>query len=182
MPFAARVKSTGERYNVFEKDPKEIRSLRGDLVCPICDTDMTPVIGMFYRPHFRHITKCTTIFKRHGESYAHMAGKEKAAQVLSSRIGGKIDFEVPFDEIKRIADVVLTSEDGIFQIAEVQLSPITAEELRERNTDYQKAGAVAIYWFLGPKLKSKEIEAAACEFAGGFCRLYYDAGVVDEYI
>ena len=182
MPFTAKLKSTGERYNVFQKDPDEVRELRGDIVCPVCDTDMTPVISMFYRPHFRHINKCLSTFAKHTESYAHLAGKEKAAQVLSMRIGGKIDFEVPIKEANRIADVVLTAEDGAFQIAEVQLSPITVDELRARNADYQKAGAMAVYWFLGPKLQNREIEIAACEFAGGYCRLYYESGVADEYI
>lgn len=67
--------------------------------------------------------------------------------------------EQRFPQIKRIADLVWTFEKLIF---EVQVSPISAEEIAARNRDYSTLG-YQVVWILydtqfnGPKLTPSEI-------------------------
>jgi len=63
-----------------------------------------------------------------------------------------IMLEQPFPQIKRIADVVWPSKKCIF---EVQVSPISAEEVRSRNTDYQSLGYHVI-WILHERSFNKK--------------------------
>src|SRR5581483_7947193 len=73
------------------------------------------------------------------KSIAHLKIQHHLKSLLNTAI-----LEKPFPEIKRIADVVWEEEKIVF---EVQVSPISKEEVEERCLDYEKMGYTPI-WIL----------------------------------
>ncbi len=76
-----------------------------------------------------------------GKSLIH----HQTQKLLQQMVGNEqLSLEQRFPEIGRIADAVWLSQKIIF---EVQISPISAEEVRARNRDYLKAG-FRVVWIL----------------------------------
>lgn len=77
---------------------------------------------------------------------------------------GDCHLEVRFSEIKRIADVVWTSQKLIF---EIQCSGISAEEVKQRNRDYLSLG-YQVVWILHDSFFNQQRVTAAEVFLRQF--------------
>lgn len=131
----------------------------GDLRChlPDCSHPMTIVCGSEKAFHFRHMEgECGCAFmdaEQRAESHEHRLGKRFVANARSQELeqagihGFTVQFEVPFSEVQRIADVCLVYTAGWREVHEVQCSHIDPAELEARCNDYWKAGADVWWWF-----------------------------------
>ena len=152
MPFVALRKSTGERINIMTVPDPRATIARDDLVCPLCGQPMTVVAGFYRIKHFRHRSKCETELQGHPETVEHMVTKWMISEIIRDEYAARgiplksIDFEVPFFECNRIADVVVSFETGAVEVHEIQLAPITTESLADRTNDYFSAGASVVWW------------------------------------
>lgn len=97
--------------------------------------------GGFHRQnHFYHIDN-QRICRQNRKSMAHIQTQCFLQKVLPE---GECTLELRFPSINRIADAVWVPKKIIF---EVQCSPITPAEIRERNQDYQSLG-YHVVWIL----------------------------------
>lgn len=93
--------------------------------------------GSGRRPHFFHLSghrEC----RQSGKSERHWAVQQRLRQVLG------VELERRFPEISRIADAAWEEHRIVF---EVQVSGMSAEELKARNRDYESLGWRVI-WIL----------------------------------
>lgn len=163
MPFIAIQKSTGRKIDISKiANPREVLK-SGDCICQLCEQPMMIKAGVIIRHHFAHMPdkECQSMYKKgHPESPDHDFAKREVARVieddLSKRLTGfTVDYEVPIEEIKRQADVLVTFPMGWRIAHEVQLAKITIDELEERTNDYLRAG-IDVFWWLG---KSADTES-----------------------
>lgn len=113
---------------------------RGHLyTCPECKATVRVRGGRFRQLHFYHPE--STLCHLHGKSATHLHIQISLQKMLAPEI---ILIEQRFPTIGRIADVVWPAQKLIF---EVQVSPISAAEVRERNRDYRQAG-YRVVWIL----------------------------------
>ena len=119
-----------------------------DYFCPECESILRVRSGIHRRKHFYHLHKSSTC-RQNSKSAQHLH-----VQMHLQKLFGDSDcqLEVRFPHIKRIADVVYFPQKLIF---EVQCSPISAQEVRERNTDYAKEGYLTI-WILHDRCFKKK--------------------------
>jgi competence protein CoiA len=106
--------------------------------CLECRAPLRLREGEIRQAHFYHVQpnkKCSL----HQKSLRHLQVQWRLQQLL-----GNCQLEVPFTAIKRIADVVWFDEKIVF---EVQCSPITAQEVLQRNKDYNSQG-FQVVWLL----------------------------------
>lgn len=154
MPFIALNRSTNERINITRLTSPRRELKAADIVCQLCGSPMVVKAGLVMRPHFAHKAKCTSDFCTHPESLNHRTGKHFLAENLPRIYGGMFDvapmIEYPIKEVRRVADVMLCFPNGWRVAHEVQLSPITTEELEARTQDYLLAG-IDLFWWLGGK-------------------------------
>lgn len=107
--------------------------------CPECSAPVRLRGGPLRKLHFYHLE--TSPCRLHGKSLIHL----HIQYALQKRLGeGSVLLEHRFPEIRRVADVVWPSQKLIF---EVQVSPISAAEIKERNRDYALAG-YQVVWIL----------------------------------
>ncbi len=111
-----------------------------DYICFECNTAVRVRGGLHRRKHFYHTTP-VRICKLQGKSLTHLQVQCTIQQLLPE---GECFLERRFNEIDRIADVCWESKKIIF---EVQCSPISPEEIQERNADYGKLG-YQVVWIL----------------------------------
>ena len=96
--------------------------------------------GPHRQSHFFHIEP-TPFCRQHQKGAIHLQLQSYFHHHLPQ---GDCQLECPFPEIGRIADVAWQSEKIVF---EIQCSPISAEEVMERNRDYQMVGWQVV-WIL----------------------------------
>lgn len=109
-----------------------------DYICLECETLVRLRSGFHRRSHFFHLVnerKC----RLNGKSMQHLQ-----VQFYIQSLIPECRLENPFPAIKRIADI-FWEEKGI--VFEIQCSPISAEEIKERNKDYRSLGC-EIVWIL----------------------------------
>lgn len=164
MGFKALDVKTGKNY--FAPDYKtdsgklELRTLsqQGRLVCPFpdCGKPMIAKVGYIITPHFAHKAhECTSSYEHNGESYEHRMTKLWVGEWLTKKMTRvtkdfRIDYEVPIESMKRIADVMMWLPDGQVEVHEIQFSPISLESLEARTQDYENEG-IYVRWWLGGK-------------------------------
>ena len=89
-----------------------------------------------------------------GESWEHREAKQWVANQWSeaeSLHGAQIDFEkrIQLESGRwRIADILIRYPSGLQEVHEVQLKPISADEIQQRTDDYMSVG-IAPYWWVG---------------------------------
>jgi len=111
--------------------------------CPECDSLIRLRGGVHRQNHFYHLDperRC----RQNGKSMEHLQVQFRILDVLTENA---CSLEVRFPEINRIADCVWHKPKIIF---EIQRSPISAAEVRSRNSDYRKIG-YAVIWILHDK-------------------------------
>lgn len=158
MPYIGHDKYNNKRVNILKVENPRDTFKRGQIICRYCKEEMvirghsnssSPKI------HFMHLSnECKSDFKCHPESPEHLYFKELLSRELKTELKEyekvTIDLECPVESIKRIIDVACIFPNGWVVAHEVQLSPITPEELKERTDDYRKAG-IDVVWWLGKK-------------------------------
>lgn len=114
-----------------------------DYTCPECASLIRLRGGIHRQNHFYHLDsnrKC----RQNGKSMEHL---QTQFRILETFTEAECSLEVHFPEIKRIADCVFHKHKIIF---EIQCSPISALEVKQRNADYRKLGYEVI-WILHEK-------------------------------
>ena len=105
------------------------------------------------------------------ESQAHLNGKlliaAKGHEIFNALQPDKAVFEhrieIPGTNKYRIIDVAFVMDNGDIIANEIQISPITPQELTERTNDYREAGIVDVMWWFGPKASTPENKAKHLE-------------------
>jgi competence protein CoiA len=123
--------------------PARLAERGSNYQCPECGGTVRVRLGRHIRPHYYHPTLPKTC-RQSGKSLTHLQVQLYLEALLPA---GEMSLEVPFPDIGRIADVVWHSQSLIF---EVQCSPISAQEVANRNRDYLAAGYQVI-WILHEK-------------------------------
>lgn len=125
-----------EEHETIDADSAERKK---DYICMECAGLVRVRQGELRRSHFYHYRE-TPGCRQAGKSLEHLQAQIYIHQLFS----GKTILEKRFDQINRIADVVLEDQKVIF---EVQCSPILAQEVMSRNCDYEKCG-YRVIWIL----------------------------------
>jgi len=124
-----------------------------DYLCPECKGKVRVRRGHHRQPHFFHLTHNDNC-RQSGKSAIHLAVQHHLLDLLPEK---EVSLECRFSEISRIADVVWMPQRLIF---EVQCSPITAEEVQQRNRDYGKLGFQVVWIFHDNRFNRWRVTAA----------------------
>lgn len=124
-----------------------------DYFCIECSGQVRLRSGPHRRPHFFHV-KPNLECHLSAKSLAHLQVQCRLQAILPE---DACRLEVRFKEIGRIADAVWTDQKLIF---EVQCSPISAEEVFQRNKDYGSLGFQVIWIFHDRQYNKFRISAA----------------------
>jgi len=127
-----------------------------DYICPECFARVRLRRGVFRQPHFFHLSTPQPC-RQKGKSLLHITVQADIARLLPKE---EALIELRFPSIGRIADVVWPKKRLIF---EVQCSPISEKEVRERNRDYQSEG-YDVVWLLSSQVFNKKYLSAAEAF------------------
>lgn len=114
-----------------------------DYYCLECEGPVRRRGGLHRKDHFYHqdaLREC----RQNGKTLEHLNVQLFFLKVLPE---GECVLEKRFPEINRIADVVWENKKLIF---EVQCSPISSDEVDERNQDYKQIG-YEVVWILHDK-------------------------------
>lgn len=158
MPFVAIASPKGQpdkkqRVAIYNyKNPRaELSSDKYELTCPLCGERMSVRQQRGVVAHFWHPEGCVG---GEGESIEHEMGKDAIREYLlmaEEYRGAEIDFEYWFSDVRRRADVYVRLPDGGIEVHEMQLAPISPDELKQRTDDYFSAGVNDVHWYLGGK-------------------------------
>jgi competence protein CoiA len=110
-------------------------------------------LGLHRRPHFFHLHPTVDCYQN-GKSLIHLQTQCYLQELLPPL---ESVLEKRFPLINRIADVVWENRKLIF---EIQCSPISLEEVRERNRDYLSQG-YQVVWILHDKRYNKKNRTGA---------------------
>lgn len=161
MPLIAAHKTTRERVDIRDiKNPRETLK-KGDYICQLCGTELF-VRGAhrrgaeMVRAHFYHAAACASRYEAHPESPEHLWAKLHLIEELEKAylphgrpiIEPEVLIEMQWRSKGRQADILETWPTGWRVAHEIQLSPITIEQLEERTNDYLQAG-IDVVWYLG---------------------------------
>jgi len=124
-----------------------------DYRCPECAGVVRVRKGSHKQPHFFHLTHNRNC-RQSGKSAVHLAIQNHLLNILPK---GEVSLECRFPEKGRIADVVWMPKRLIF---EVQCSPISAEEVASRNSDYSQLGFQVVWLFHDFRFNSWRVTAA----------------------
>lgn len=132
--------------------PTQIRAVTW--TCKFCAGPMTPVLGPTRQWHFRHqphTSPCPAQGELEPESERHRALKRSAAESLRLHFSPhvvSVNYEVRLPEAGRIADALLTFQDGTRVAVEAQVSPIALEHLQQRTNSYTDVDVDVIWVFV----------------------------------
>ncbi|BAQ63905.1 competence protein CoiA [Geminocystis sp. NIES-3709] len=163
MPLTAIHKSNDFNVIVSTLDYESADKIReafavGSLFCPFCDCPMFPRSSVYKVPHFVH--KRQNSCSSSGETYQHLFAKHKLAEQLREANPNDIitvEHRIPTLLSYRIIDVA-QNKNGYLIAHEIQLSPITVEELQQRVNDYTQQGIESIWYFGETNAKNKAIK------------------------
>lgn len=124
-----------------------------DYRCPECRSVVRVRSGPERQPHFYHLA-ASSVCRSHQKSAAHLQTQLAILQQLPE---GEGRMERPFAEIARIADVAWEKEKIVF---EIQCSPISLEEARNRCRDYKKLGYTPVWILHTRRFNRRKISAS----------------------
>jgi competence protein CoiA len=124
-----------------------------DYFCPECQGVVRLRGGLHRQDHFYHL-ELTPGCRQNGKSAEHLNIQLYFLNVLPE---GECFLEYRFPTIRRIADVVWLPNKLIF---EIQCSPISAEEILERNRDYLGVGFQVIWIFHDQRFNQTRVSGA----------------------
>lgn len=134
-----------------KKDPAEIRAQTWE--CRFCGGIMIPRMGPLRSWSFAHkanASECPFEAESERESVRHRELKHAAAEALRRHFGedvARVEYEVRFPHLRRIADAVITLTDGSRVAVEAQLSPLTLDTLQERTDSYVRDDIEVVWVF-----------------------------------
>lgn len=132
--------------------------------CPECKQPVRLRSGPHRQAHYFHIQRSSNCRQRQ-KSAEHIQAQLKLLTLLPE---GECSLERPFPAISRIADVVWETAHIVF---EVQCSPISQQEVKERTADY-KAMGMDVVWILHDKrFNQRNLSAAERHLRSQSC--YY---------
>lgn len=151
MPFIAIGKNSGERIVVTKlADPRSFVKGR-EFKCQLCEKKMFLRGGCKTSFHFYHSSGCHSNYSTNPETPQHIAGKSYIAEEFLPLFHEYADFrpeyEVPVPEVMRVADIMVSFPMGWRIAHEIQLSPISVNDLEQRTNDYLEAGIDVLWWF-----------------------------------
>jgi len=124
-----------------------------DYRCPECRGVVRVRKGSHKHPHFFHLSHNRNC-RQSGKSAVHLGIQN---HLLKSLPKGEVILECRFPEKGRIADAAWMPRRLIF---EVQCSPISAEEVQQRNLDYAQLGFQVVWIFHDFRFNSWRVTAA----------------------
>lgn len=131
-------------------------SRQTDYYCLECQQVVRLRGGPHRQWHFYHLDP-TPFCRQHQKGAVHLQLQSYFLQRLPL---GDCQLECSFPSIRRIADVAWLSQKIIF---EIQCSPITSQEILERNRDYQRLGWQVV-WILHDQ-RYNQMRLSAAEMA-----------------
>lgn len=135
-----------------------------DYKCLECSAPLRVRMGHIRHPHFYHYRK-RSVCRQAGKSLTHL----QVQHFIQLKIGAhEAELEKHFESIKRIADVVWEKEKLIF---EIQISPMSIQECKERTIDYNSLGYQVI-WILHEKTYN-QLRISPLEFSLFKKNLYF---------
>lgn len=141
-----------ERQVIFARNA----SRQLDYFCPECSAIVRLRGGLHRQNHFYHLQTVENC-RQSGKSIEHLNVQLFFLSILPA---GECDLEKRFPEISRIADVFWINKKIVF---EIQCSPISRQEVQERNQDYHRLGFEVI-WILHDKRYNQKRLTAAEDF------------------
>ncbi len=146
-----------------EKGPVSAkRALKGkNYLCQECLAPVRLRGGLRRQLHFFHLTGSSC--KQHQKGAIHLHLQAHLAHLLPGAV-----LEQPFPQIGRIADLFCKDSKRIF---EVQVSPISEQEVQERTRHYESLG-YSVVWILHEKRFNKRQLSAAELFLSQKCRYF----------
>ena len=114
-----------------------------------------------------------------GESWEHLEGKAFVASQLQQMTGptATVEFEhilkLP-DGRRRIADIAVVFPSGFVEVHEIQLSPISVDELEARTDDYASLGLPVQWWIGKSNTDRHDIRDWLRQLQGGFYVLDFE--------
>ena len=176
MPFVALDVETNKRVDITKIEYPRLALKRENMRCQLCHTPLLIKAGIQKKAHFAHVSQCSSDYGVHPETEDHRRAKlfiaEHLQQEFKDYTSATIEYEVPIPEVKRVADLLATFPMGWRVAHEIQLAPITVEELRQRTEDYECAG-IDVVWWLG-KRANTDGNRAWCEDAFGYAVTIFD--------
>ena len=124
-----------------------------DYRCIECSQIVRLRRGIHRKAHFFHIQP-NRICKQHGKGMPHLMLQQFVKNILPEE---EAQIECPFPTINRIADVAWHSKKLIF---EIQCSPISKEEIKQRNENYTSIGYQVIWIFHDERYNQSRLSAA----------------------
>lgn len=124
-----------------------------DYQCLECEQIVHLRGGPHRQPHFYHLEP-TPFCRQHQKGPIHLQLQAYFVQQLPA---GDCVLEQRFPTIQRIADVAWLSQKIIF---EIQYSAITAQEVLQRNQDYQKLGWSVVWILHDHRYNQRRLSAA----------------------
>lgn len=121
--------------------------------CLECMQSVRVRSGFHRQPHFYHLNENYQC-RLNGKSMPHLMLQFYIESVLPK---GEVHLEYRFSDIHRIADVAWVKEKIVF---EVQCSPISAEEVLQRNADYASQGYQVVWLLHQSRYNQHRISAA----------------------
>jgi competence protein CoiA len=139
-------------------------------LCPECSGTVRVRGGQKRKKHFFHLQN-SALCRQNGKSLRHLQIQLHLESLFSPE---DCKLECRFDQISRIADLVWVSKRLIF---EVQCSPISAQEVKERNADYASEG-FKVVWILHERCFSLDRKCEAEKFLEN--SLHYYSNIDEE--
>lgn len=124
-----------------------------DYFCLECESPVRRRGGLHRKDHFYHLEALRDC-RQNGKTLEHLNVQFFCLQALPQ---GECVLEKRFPDINRIADVVWEPKKLIF---EIQCSPISSNEVYERNQDYKKIGYEVVWILHDKRFNQKRLSGA----------------------
>lgn len=147
----------GSRW-IFAQEAQKRKSY----LCPECSRAVRLRQGPYRQPHFYHLTRPLHC-RQHQKSATHLYLQELLASQLPQ---GEAFLERRFPSISRIADVFWEKEGIVF---EIQCSPLSLEEARQRTEDYERAGVFPVWILHDRRFNKRRLSAAESYLRSKHC-------------
>ncbi|NBD31972.1 MAG: hypothetical protein GVY17_03100 [Cyanobacteria bacterium] len=177
MPLRALNKETGESvYSFLYQSKIDLLKTGKQFVCPASGIDCFPRQRGGYVLHFVRKDKPEQEkYLGHPETWQHLLGKQAVYEKIQPYLNNtgfsiELEYAVDIDENHgRIADLMLLDpERNPLTAYEIQISPISTDELNQRTQDYDKLGIDCIWIFGGENQDNTAIKDWSYSYCGFF--------------
>jgi competence protein CoiA len=151
MPFTGLDRVSGLTVSIFDEACPKMAYAPRSILCPDCREPLFVKHGSVIVRHFSHYPESDCLSS--GESVEHLIAKRTIAERLEQRRPNTIitlEEAITVNDVKRkrVADVMVTFPNGTKEAHEIQLSPISVDDLKARTRDYESIG-IEVFWWCG---------------------------------